>query len=303
MPKWATQTLECYELFERARQVPCYICGHGNCIDVEHCGRCEAPTLLSHDTAGKQVMPHRVAVLGGPEVGKTVYLGMLMDMLSRQQGAMQIRARGAFSVSLQQSVMTALASRRFPPATPLDPHGWNWVHCEVIRARRRRAVEIVLPDLAGTSFVQEIDHPHSCILIRHFLQHCVAAMVLVDASKLEGGDQDQDYWAMKIMAFLHELDHTRKSGWQRRRLAVVFTKCDQSEGCFDSPEEFARTRVPGLWKFCHDRLPQHRFFATSVVGAAARITCNGHHAAVPLRIEPRGVVEPFSWLTERLPSR
>jgi len=224
-------------------------------------------------------------------------------MLSRQQGAMQIRARGAFSVSLQQTVMTALAGHRFPPATPLAPQGWNWVHCEVTRARRRRAVEIVMPDLAGTSFVQEIDHPHSCIIIRHFLQQCVAAMVLIDASQLEQGDQDQDYWAMKIMAFLHELDHSRKTGWQKRRLALVFTKCDQCETCFDSPQDFARTRVPGLWKFCRDRLPQHRFFATSVVGAAAMVTQDGQRRAMPFRIEPRGVVEPFSWLTERLPNR
>ncbi|MDP6557003.1 MAG: hypothetical protein QGG71_20205 [Pirellulaceae bacterium] len=303
MTTLGTQRMACYDMFERAQQTTCYICGEGNCVEVTHCARCGAPTALSHDVDRKQTSPHRVAVLGGPGVGKTVYLGMLMDMLSRQQGALQITARGAFSVSLQQSVMTALAGRRFPSPTQLDPQDWNWVHCEVKRSGKRRAVEIVLPDLAGTSFVQEVDHPNSCAPIRHFLQQCVAAMVLIDASQLEQGDHDQDYWAMKIIAFLHELDHTRKTGWQRRRLALVFAKCDQSEACFDDPEGFARTRVPGLWKACHDHLPRHRFFATSVVGATARITQDGRSTSVPLRVEPRGVVEPFSWLIERLSNR
>lgn len=302
MATWGTQTLECYDLFERARQTACYICGQGNGVNVKNCRHCGAPTALSHGGDPRRAKPHRVAVLGGPGVGKTVYLGMLMDMLSRQRGALQIRARGAYSVSLQQTVMTALAGHCFPPPTPPDPQGWNWVHCEVTRARRR-TVEIVLPDLDGTSFVREIDHPHSCVLVRHFLLPCVAAMVLIDASQLEHGEHDQDYWAMKIAAFLRDLDQNRKTGWHRRRLALVFTKCDQAEACFDDPARFARARVPGLWRFCQDRLPRHQFFATSIVGAAARMIHRGESRWVPLRIEPRGVVEPFSWLTEPLRRR
>ncbi len=47
-------------------------------------------------------------------VGKTVYLGMLMDMLSRQKERMQMLARGAFSINLQQFTTTALARGEFP---------------------------------------------------------------------------------------------------------------------------------------------------------------------------------------------
>jgi hypothetical protein len=269
---WEPQKLDCFELFERTQKTACYICGEGNCRDVKNCGRCGAPTVLSQDDEDTRTKTHRVAVLGGPEVGKTVYLGMLMDMLSRQQGATQITARGAFSVKLQQAVMTELAAGRFPAPTEHNPQEWNWVHCEVRRSRRSRPIEIILPDLAGSSFVEEIENPQGCNSICHFLQPCAAAMVLVDASRLEKHDQDQDYWAMRIMAFLHELDHSKKTGWHKRHIAVVFTKCDQSEACFDDPEGFARARVPGLWRVCKDRLPNHRFFATSVVGAAAHIT-------------------------------
>jgi len=303
MSTWEPQKMDCLELFERTQKTSCYICGEGNSRDVKHCAHCGAPTALSHGDDQTWTKPHRVAALGGPRVGKTVYLGMLMDMLSRQQGAMQITARGAFSVKLQQSVMTQLAAGRFPAPTELNPQEWNWVHCEVKRSRRSRAVEIILPDLAGTSFVQEIEHPNSCNSICHFLKPCAAAMVLVDASQLEQHDQDQDYWAMKIMAFLHELDHTKKTGWHKRRIALVFTKCDQSEACFDDPEGFARTRTPGLWRVCHDQLPNHRFFATSVVGAATRFTRCGFSTSVPLRVEPRGIIEPFSWLVDCLPKR
>ena len=180
-----SQTPSCCDLFERTQQTSCYICGKDNADDVTHCTRCSTLMALSHDVDSKQTNPHRVAVLGGPGVGKTVYLGMLMDMLSRQQRALQITARGAYSLSLQQSVMTALAGCRFPSPTQFEPERWNWIHCEVKRSRRGRPVEIVLPDLAGTSFVQEISQPNSSNPIHHFLQQCAAAMVLIDASQAD----------------------------------------------------------------------------------------------------------------------
>ena len=50
-----------------------------------------------------------IATLGSADAGKTVYLGMLTDMLSRENAPLQLLARGAFSVSLQQATMAALS--------------------------------------------------------------------------------------------------------------------------------------------------------------------------------------------------
>jgi hypothetical protein len=48
-------------------------------------------------------------------------------------------------------------------------------------------------------------------------------------------------------------------------------------------------------------LRRFRFFAAGVAGAVAMQNGLGGRMAVPLRIEPRGIVEPFSWLVEQLP--
>ena len=74
-----------------------------------------------------------VAVLGPSGSGKTVYLGMLMDMLSRQPQRLEIVARGASSIGLQQTTVSALARCEFPAKTGREPECWNWMHCEIHR--------------------------------------------------------------------------------------------------------------------------------------------------------------------------
>ncbi len=49
-----------------------------------------------HQAHMQKVRPRMVAVLGTSGVGKTVYLGMLLDMLSRRPERMQILRAGRF---------------------------------------------------------------------------------------------------------------------------------------------------------------------------------------------------------------
>ena len=74
------------------------------------------PTRPSRSTA-----PLMFAALGPSGVGKTVYLGMLLDMLSRQPKELQLSARGGFSVTLQQTTLAALSRCEFPSKTPSEP--------------------------------------------------------------------------------------------------------------------------------------------------------------------------------------
>ena len=78
-----------------------------------------------------------IAAIGPSGAGKTVYLGMLTDMLSRQDDDLQLLARGAFSIKLQQHTMAALARCEFPHKTPNEPDRWNWVHCQVLRKQQQ----------------------------------------------------------------------------------------------------------------------------------------------------------------------
>ena len=70
---------------------------------------------------------------------------------------LQLLARGAFSVSLQQMTMSALANCEFPGKTPNEPDRWNWIHCQVRLSKKRNPAELIMPDLSGEAILEEVD--------------------------------------------------------------------------------------------------------------------------------------------------
>ena len=134
MTKSVIQPLESYRLIQYSTPIPCYICAADNTTDAEFCNHCSAPMALAHQANVQKVQPRMVAVVGPSGVGKTVYMGMLLDMLSQQSEKMQLLARGAFSINLQQTAMAALSRCEFPRKTPNEPDRWNWVHCQIRHA-------------------------------------------------------------------------------------------------------------------------------------------------------------------------
>ena len=203
-------------------------------------------------------------------------------------------------MSLQQLTISALANCEFPNKTPNEPDRWNWIHCQVLSSKKRHPTELIMPDLSGEAILEEIDHPHTYPVIRAFLSKCVGALILVDAVRLVAGEKDQDYFAMKMLSYLGEMDEDPKTGWPGRPISLIFTKADQCETCFDNPLEFARKNAPGLWQHCERRFPRSRFFAAGVAGSCAFQMELGGARQVPLRVEPRGVIEPFEWLVDEV---
>jgi GTPase SAR1 family protein len=242
-----------------------------------------------------------IAVIGASGAGKTVYLGMLMDMLSRQPERLQLLARGAFSITLQQTTIRSLSRCEFPEKTPNEPDRWNWVHCQIRRPRQRRSLELIMPDMAGEAVLQEVDHPHSFRVISSYLTKCAGALVLVDALKLQEGGLEQDYFTMKLVSYLGELDDGSKTGWSRKPVALIFTKADQCEECQADPAAYAKAHATGLWQQCQERFRVHQFFAASVAGNCAfRHTRTEGRVCVALRVEPHGIIEPFEWLLNHI---
>lgn len=301
MTKNLIQPLESYRLAQYAWPVPCYICESENTFDAEFCTRCSAPMALAHQTSAQQTAPHMISVIGPSGVGKTVYLGMLVDMLSRMSNDMQLLARGAFSITLQQTTIAALSRCRFPEKTSNEPDRWNWVHCQIRRARQKQPSELIIPDLAGEALLEEIDHPGSYRVIRAVLKKSSGAMILVDAAKLQEGRRDHDFFTMKLISYLNELDELPKRKKCARPLALVMTKADRVEQCLDDPQQFAMTHATGLWQQCQERFRSSRFFAATVAGACAwRESHSEGRCQIPLRVEPHGIVEPFLWILEQL---
>ena len=292
--------LESFKLARFIEQVLCYICGEGNTSHAELCRNCFAPMALTHQARSQGVSPQMVACLGATGAGKTVYLGMLMDILSRNQRTLQLLARGAFSISLQQSTMAALARCEFPNKTPGEPDRWHWVHCQVAMMARKQKLELVLPDLAGEALMEELDHPNAFPVLRSLLTHCAGVTVLIDAQRIEEGEGDQEFFTMKLLSYLAELSAESPISWQKRPVALIFSKADLTENCFDDPLAYAERHLPGLIAHCRERFSKFRFFAAGVAGAVGYRRRGGARILYPLRIEPRGIVEPFLWLMEQI---
>ncbi len=301
--------MESYRLAQYAVPVPCFICEGDNAFDSEYCRHCFAPMALSTYAAKQKTRPKLLATLGSSGTGKTVYLGTLMDMLSRQADAVQLVARGAFSITLQQRTIASLSRCIFPEKTASEPDRWNWVNGTLRMPGARREVELVMPDMAGEAILEEIDHPHSFPVVQSMLAKSAAVLLLVDTIRVDEGGGEQDFFAMKILSHLSDIldsvESEKKSRWKKNSVtppvALVFTKADQCDICFDDPIAYARKHTPGLWQLCQERFRDHQFFAAGVAGACGvRMSVSGGRQRVPLRVEPRGIVAPFRWLVERI---
>ena len=307
----AVLPMESFRLAQYAVEVPCYVCDGGNAFDAELCRHCHAPMALVKQ-AGKQqqiVAPEVLATLGASGAGKTVYLGMLMDMLSRRQGNIQLSARGAFSISLQQRTMAALSRCEFPEKTPNEPDRWNWVHARA-QMKGKHEFDVIMPDMAGEAIVAEADHPTSFPVVRSMLTKATSVLFLFDAYRISEGDSDQDFVAMKVLNYLSELApapqlkpkkaRRKNSDVVGPKLAIVFTKSDQCDACYENPLQFAEKHIPGVFQLCAERFPSHQFFSTSVAGTCAtRRAYSNVRERIPLRVEPRGITEPVEWILEQ----
>ena len=302
MSKLAEVPIETFLLAQHASPIECLICEHENCRSTERCRHCSAPMALAHQSEKLKVRPKLIAVLGASGAGKSVYLGMLTDVLKRQVGMMKTTMRGPQSLTLQQQTTTALSSGWFPEKTDVNPEHWNWVHCQCHCRRRRRPVDIVLPDISGEAIAAEADRSGRYPAIKSLLANCAGVLVMVDAQQLQAGDHAKDFITMKQLSFLSQLRESNKrfGRKEKRPLALVFTKSDTCDTCQDDPAEFADAHASSLLRDCQSRFPNTRLFATSVAGACGYRDVYGSRQLVPLRVEPFQVAEPFGWLLTQI---
>jgi hypothetical protein len=274
----------------------CPLCD-GHVYQGDPCGNCYAPAGVIESIVTSDRTPRFIGVLGPTGVGKTVYLGMLLDMLARGVGGLHGMARGPFSLSLHRNLILALEHQRFPDKTPNEPDHWQWVHCEVSAGRRGRVFDIVTPDVAGEAVQAELENPKSNRIVRALIGKCSALVVLVDILQVISEGQGQELFAMQLISYLDSLRQPRRGRKVTIPVALVFTKADLCEDAIQDPELFARSNAPGLARICESRLKNFRFYCSAVAGSTAKLVDSyGTETLVPLRIEPRGIIEPFAWL-------
>ncbi len=311
MNTWNIQPLDSYRLGQYQLPLPCLLCGENNLIDSTACRNCTAPMELTRIVAeAKKTRPQIIATLGAPGVGKSVYLGMLLDILTRQRDRSDVTTLGTSSVDLQQMTMAALTRGEFPEPTPQKPEEWTWAHCRLTRSTRKTPLEVFLPDISGSAVVQECEHRKSYDVIPGMVSKATGLMLFIDSGRVQEGDKDEEFFALKLLQYFEQIqsqEAEKENGKKRRKraptyhVAIILTKADQSEDCQQRTAEFVRGHMAALWQHCEDRLPSHRFFATSTVGACATVKDRrDFDVTVPLRVEPQGVIQPFRWMLGKI---
>ena len=282
--------------------MPCLICETQNQTEAVVCATCGAPMALIHEALNQERDPCIITVIGDSNVGKTVYLGVLLDMLSKRADDFDAVPKGAYSVNLQHTVISYLCARQFPPKTAMEVDEWQWAYYQVSgHERSAKIYDLIMPDMAGEALAAEVATPSTFAVIRSLLGKSAAAVLLVDAALAGAGSPQPDFFALKLMSYLDGVLATRREERMSTPVAVVLSKADYCPECFDDPRGFAKTNLNRLWNICSNRFASFEFFATTVVGALGYGTDeSGNVVPYPLHVAPRGILEPFEWLLSKL---
>ncbi len=279
----------------------CVTCGTQLVESGLGCPRCHTPIQVSKSVSQVGNDTKLISVLGASGAGKTVYLGMLLDMLDKGFHGMRGLPNGAFSLAVQEQTIGALENRRFPEKTPSEPDKWNWVHCEAFSERKpKRRVEIVTPDVAGEVVALELEQTGASSTIRSLVLNSRGMIVLMDSSRIRDDARCEDMFGVKLATYVASL-HTRQQNERRKKvrvpMAFVLTKSDVCSEAEQDANKFAAANLPGLTQLCQQRFQSFAFFSASVVGASMEAFDSfGGRFQVPLHVQPRGIVEPLDWI-------
>ena len=290
-------------LINNPKRAACLICETPNPPDAVLCTECSAPMALVYEARAQEHEPQMVSILGDSNVGKTVYLGFLLDMLSQRANDFEAVPRGAYSVDLQQTVVSHMAYRMFPPKTPMELDEWKWTYYQVCkRGGGAKWIDLLMPDMAGEAIAAEVASPSTFRIIQNLLHKSSGLLLLVDAALAANGSSQPDFFALKMMSYIDTLFVCKRGAKIGMPIAVVLTKADYCPECFDDPARFAEANLNRLWNLCETRFSRVGFFAASVVGSLAYATAGGDDVVtpVPLHTALRGVLEPFEWLVDQV---
>ena len=286
------------------RGTECLICGGSNSEDAVLCGSCSAPMALVHDSITQGRSPQVVSIVGESNVGKSVYLGFLLDMLTQRAGDFEAVPKGAYSIDLQQNVINYMAHRVFPPKTPMEANQWHWAYYQICkRAQSPKWVDLVMPDMAGESLAAEITSPKTFQVINSLLSMSAGTLLLIDAAQAANGSTQPDFFALKMLSYIDQMFAGKRDQKIKTPTAIVLCKGDYCPEVFDDPGQFVEANLNRLWNMCKNRFDNVAFFASSVVGSLGYATSgedDDYVVPVPLHTALRGILEPFEWIIAQM---
>ncbi len=280
---------------------PCVCCDSQMTTLDEYCLECHTPAEITASVHNRRASPHFISVVGPSNAGKTVFLGLLLDMLCGGAKDLKGVPNGAFSIGLQEQVISALEERRFPEKTPNESDLWKWLHCVVTDSstKQSKQVDFVAPDFAGEAIAQELEHPGTHAAVSHIVQRTAAFLLLCDSVEVRDNGAREDLFAMKLGSYIRQQQGLSEIGKSRDltpAIAIVFTKADTCPEAAADPRRFMANNMPRFLDYCQHNFPRHDVFSASVVGSSAMLSNDsGAVSRVPFHIQPRGVIEPLHW--------
>jgi hypothetical protein len=281
----------------------CLICGSHNMAGTVLCNECGAPMAIVQDAISQEREPQIVSIVGESNVGKTVYLGFLLDMLAQRAGDFQAVPRGAYSVDLQQNVISHMAHRSFPPKTPMETNQWYWAYYQVLRRKPTpKWVDLLMPDMAGESLAAEVAAPNTFKVVRNLMRKSQGTILLVDAALAANGSSQPDFFAVKMLTYIDSMLMNNREQLIETPTAVVLCKADYCPECFNDPPKFVQANLNRLWNLCESRFTNVEFFACTVVGSLgyASASVDDYVVPIPLHTALQGVLEPFQWIIDQI---
>ncbi len=271
----------------------------------EYCATCQTPVSLSQSIAIQGGGHSFISVLGASNAGKTVYLGLLLDILSKGPKDFRGAAASSFAVELQEYVVTQLENRSFPEKTPSEADAWQWLHCKLTMPRKKgtRSADLISPDFAGEAIATEVSRPGLYPAVEHVVSRSSGILILCDSVRVRDQGAGEDLFAMKLATYIAEHHQLNGANSGKREkgpaVAVVFTKCDACPEAKENPSAFAANNTARLYDYCRQTFRRAEFFAAGVAGSTGVLAdCNGWQMRVPFHIQPYGVLEPLRWIVE-----
>ncbi len=271
-----------------------------------YCANCQTPVSLSQSVAASGGGHTFVSVLGASNAGKTVYLGLLLDILSKGSDEFRGAAASSFSVELQEYVVTELEKRSFPEKTPSESNEWQWLHCKLTMANKKatQTADLISPDFAGEAIAMEISRPGLYPAVAHVVTRSSGILILCDSVRVRDEGVGEDLFAMKLATYIAEHHQLYGENFGKREngpaLAVVFTKSDACPEAVADPSAFASNNTPRLYDFCRQTFRRIEYFAAGVAGSTGVLADRkGRQMHVPFHIQPYGVLEPLQWIMAR----
>jgi hypothetical protein len=304
MSQLVEQSMSSRRFLAESTKFPC-VCCDSALFDVDgFCSNCQAPTSLSRIVADRGAPAQFISVLGASGAGKTVYLGMLLDMLTKGTDTIQGLPNNSLSVAVQEHTIGALERRRFPDKTPNDVDQWKWLHCEISVGKKKGTFfDIISPDFAGEAIAFELDHPGTFPVVGHVVRKSHGIVMLIDSIRVCQAGRGEDFFAMKMVSFIqntHGNGSAHSTKKSRLPLAVILTKCDSCPDAVHDPAGFAAANMPGFERYLDRHFAMYQFFAASVVGSIGTLVDRaGRVEQIPFHVSPHGIVEPIEWIVKQ----